>query len=115
MTVVMNVVVNAEATLKLLAGDMQNIKAALEVRDDRIKELETKIAAYDDALAKIHDLAGQLGRSVDHPHIGAIQAWVHEVSPCPKRRCESRWTGEQCVKDADHKGRHRGEEESEWA
>lgn len=34
------------------------------------------------ALSKIHDLAGELGRSVDHPHVGAIQAWVHEVLPC---------------------------------
>jgi hypothetical protein len=36
------------------------------------------------ALEKIHDLAGELARSVDHPHVGAIQAWVHQVSPCQK-------------------------------
>lgn len=38
-----------------------------------------------DALNKIHDLAGQIG---DHPHVGAIQAWVHKILPCEGRQAD---------------------------
>lgn len=102
-----------DATVKVL---VEKAKTAIDERDERIKELEEKIVAYDEALAKIHDLAGQVrGSDFVNSHMGAIQDWVHQVSPCPKRRCEAEWTGERCVKEADHKGRHRGEEDSEWA
>lgn len=58
--------------------DLSRILGTLEDKDTLVLEKER----LQDALNKIHDLAGELGRSVDHPHIGAIQAWVHEVSPC---------------------------------
>lgn len=48
------------------------------------KRIDMAIQPYQDALNKIHDLAGQMGDI--HPHVGAIQAWVHEVSPCEGHR-----------------------------
>jgi len=51
----------------------------LRMRDERdaaLLQLDQAITA----LNKIHDLAGEMGTV--HPHVGAIQAWVHEVSPC---------------------------------
>lgn len=45
---------------------------------------EARADALTNALNKIHDLAGQMGDV--HPHVGAIQALVHEVSPCAERR-----------------------------
>lgn len=50
------------------------------------KWLESRVGLMTDALNKIHDLAGQMGNPFhpedQHPHIGAIQAWVHLVLPC---------------------------------
>jgi hypothetical protein len=56
--------------------------------DERIllDKFKTRVDHLEDVLNKIHDLAGELGRSVDHPHVGAIQAWVHEVLPCPEKK-----------------------------
>lgn len=45
-------------------------------------EVSRKFDAAVEALNKIHDLAGEMG---DHPHAGAIQAWVHTVLPCPAK------------------------------
>ena len=47
-----------------------------------------------EALNKIHDLVGQIrGPLADHPHLGAIQAWVHKVLPCVETK--EPWTDEQ--------------------
>lgn len=40
--------------------------------------LMAKVAEMTEALNKIHDLVGQMG--LDHPHLGAIQAWCHKVT-----------------------------------
>lgn len=46
---------------------------------DRIKKA---LEPYQNALGKIHDLAGQIMGPDSHPNLGAIQDWVHQVLPC---------------------------------
>lgn len=71
-------------------------------------------------LNKIHDLAGQMGDI--HPNVGAIQAWIHEVSPC--KTCEHDWkdarnqivqSGEVCLKCGALRPGNRNDEGNPWA
>lgn len=46
---------------------------------------EANMERLRNALLKIHDLAGQLGRVINHPHVLAIQAFVHGATgPCER-------------------------------
>lgn len=63
-----------EAIAALLAY-AHDLECAVEIHKSRVERM-------DDSLNKIHDLAGQMGNI--HPHVGAIQDWVHQVSPCDK-------------------------------
>lgn len=55
----------------------------LELVEERAK-VNLQVAGMTDALNKIHDLVGQIGGPLAaHPHLGAIQAWCHQVTgPC---------------------------------
>lgn len=55
-----------------------------------VAQLKLKNEAMTNALNKIHDLAGQVMGPDSHPNLGAIQAWVHEVSPCEVKRVDAR-------------------------
>ena len=50
--------------------------------DERIllDKFKARVDHLEEVLNKVHDLAGQMGDI--HPHVGAMQAWVHEVLPC---------------------------------
>jgi hypothetical protein len=59
------------------------------VRTRENAELIALAPKMKEALEKIHDLAGQMGDI--HPHVGAIQAWVHEVLPCQAHKGPERF------------------------
>lgn len=52
---------------------------------------KSKVESVTAALNKIHDLAGQ----IDHPHAGAIQAWVHKVLPCAVHELKKEGNGDE--------------------
>lgn len=69
-----------KVTLDALASHCKLLEAEGSKLRDELREKDAQLDRMQDALNKIHDLAGQMGDI--HPHVGAIQAWVHEVSPC---------------------------------
>lgn len=79
-----------------VAGNQKGFAVGQQVAPGLIVVHEDTLAQMSQSLTMIHDLAGQLG---NHPHAGAIQAWVHKVMPCGRKCPHSGvFRGEKCGK-----------------
>lgn len=85
-----------KVTLDALASHCKLLEAEGSKLRDELREKDLHLERMQDALNKIHDLAGQMGDI--HPHVGAIQAWVHEVSPCEVAQKPAKDPSGRCVK-----------------
>lgn len=85
-----------KVTLDALASHCKLLEAEGSKLRDELREKDAQLEHMQDALNKIHDLAGQMGDI--HPHAGAIQAWVHEVSPCEVAQKPTKDPSGRCVK-----------------
>lgn len=86
---------------------ISNMESAAAETFAKLEESNRLTESMKNALSKIHDLAGQVrGSDFINTQMGAIQAWVHEVSPCKEKRpdegrCDCGEPG--CLKFWDHR------------
>lgn len=68
----MTIVEEAEAALKTLAGDLHNMKTALEGRDEAVKELEGRVKALE---AVVREAVAIVEGRPDRSPFVAVEEW----------------------------------------